>query len=234
MVRHPTARRTPREAAPPDDVFVERVLESSVWARQNARLLVISVTVLLVVVAGFLYYRNYRSRLRDIAETQLTQIRTTLLAGNPALAVSDLDNFLTRFGSTPTAVEARLLLARAHLENQEPLKAIDVVSAQARDLQAPLGVQSAMLLADAYEAAVQEDRAVEVLLRVGSDAPFDYQQRLALEAAARIRLEQGNAQAAVDLYDRILKDLPIDSPDRPVYQLRRAEAAAKVSATPTG
>ena len=229
MVRHPTARRTQRQAAPPDDVFVESVLESSVWAKQNVRLLTIATTVVLVLVAGFLYYRNYRSRLRDVAETQLTQIRTTLLAGNAALAISDLDSFLSRFGSTPTAVEARVLLARAHLENQEPQKAIDVISSQARDLQAPLGVQSAMLLADAYVSAVQEDRAVEVLLRVGTDAPFDYQRRLALETAARIRFEQGNAQAAVDLYDRILTDLPIESPERPVYQLRRAEAAAKLS-----
>jgi hypothetical protein len=233
MVRHPTARRTPREAAPPDDVFVESVLEGSVWAKQNARILTITVSTVLVIVLGFLYYRNYRSRLRDVAETQLTQIRTTLLAGNAALAINDLDTFLSRFGSTPTASEARVLLARAYLENQEPQKAIDVISSQARDLQASLGVQSAMLLADAYESAVQEDRAVEVLLRVGSGAPYDYQRRLALENAARVRLEQGNAQAAVDLYDRILKDLPIESPERSLYQLRRAEAAAKLSAGPS-
>lgn len=234
MVRHPTARRARREAPQADDVFVERVLEGSVWAKENARLLTIAITTVLVLVAGFLYYRSYLSKLRDVAETQLGQIRTTLLAGNAALAASDLETFLDRFGSTPTALEARLLLATADLENQEPQKAIDVISAQANDLQSPVGVQSAMILADAYEAAVQEDRAVEVLMRVASDAPYDYQRRIALDNAARIRLEQGNAQAAVDLYDRILKDLPADSPERPVYQLRRAEAAARISAGATG
>jgi predicted negative regulator of RcsB-dependent stress response len=233
MARHPTARRKPRESAPADDVFVERVFETSVWAKENARLLILTVTAVLVIAAGLLYYRNYRSRLRDIAETQLTQIRTTLMSGNTALAISDLENFMGRYGSTPTAAEAKVLLARAYLENKEPQKAIQTISGQASDLTDPIGVSSSMLLADAYEQAIQPDQAISTYLRVASNAPYDYQKRSALENAARIRAEQGDNRGAVELYDRILAALPADSPDRAVYELRRAEVAAKAGPAPS-
>jgi predicted negative regulator of RcsB-dependent stress response len=229
MARHPTARRTPRETAPPDDVFVERVIEGSVWARQNARLLIIAVTAVLVLAAGFLYYRNVRYRLREGAETQLSQIRTTLLSGNAALAVTDLERFMDRFGSTPTAEEARVLLGRAYLENKEPQKAIDLMTPASRDVSTVLGVQSAMLLADAYEQAIQPDQAIATYTRVGTGAPFDYQRRIALENAARIKFEQGDAAGAAALYTQILDALPIEAQERPVYELRRAEAAARAA-----
>jgi len=231
MARHPVARRVQRQTTEPDDVFVERVLETSVWARQNARLLIVAATAVVVLVSGFLYYRNYTVKLRDAAETQLSAIRQTVVSGNSALAIRDLEEYMTRFGSTDAGPEAIVLLGRAYLDNGEPQKAIDLLSDPARNLARPLGVATAVLLAAAYEAAVQEDRAVQVYLDIADRAPYEYQKHDALDNAARIRMETGDAAGAVQLYDRLLLLLDDTDPLRPVIQLRRGEAAARAQGT---
>jgi len=229
MTRHPTARRVnrpPRAGA--DDVFVERVLETTVWAKRNSRTLIVVGATLVVVILVMVYMRASGSAMRRNAETQLTQIRPTVLSGNAPLAIRDLETFLARYGDTPAAREARVLLGRAYLENQEAQKAVDLLLPHANDVADPLGVQTAMLLGAAYESLAQPAAAVDVYLRVGERAQFDYQKQLALDAAARVRLETGDAAGAVELYDRILTIIPDNGPDRPVYELRRAEAAARV------
>jgi predicted negative regulator of RcsB-dependent stress response len=230
MARHPTARRVPPPPPTADDVFIERVLETTAWAKSHTRLLVIGAATLAVLLAGFFYYRNYTTALRNRAETELTLIRPTVLSGNASLAVRDLEAFLARYGNTPTAREARLLLAQAYLESGQAQNAIQQVEPLASNVDDPLGVSAAFLLAGAQEAMAQPDRAVETYLRIADDADQTFQKQRALDAAARIRFEQGNAAAAVQLYDRLLGSIEQDNPDRPIYELRRAEAAARSQA----
>jgi tetratricopeptide (TPR) repeat protein len=215
--RHPTARRVQRENQPEEDAFVAKVLETSTWARENSRLITITTIVVAIIVVGFLYYRNQRVTLRDRAETELSQVRTSALSGNAALAVRDLETFLQRFGETAAAPEARLLLGKAYIETGEPAKTVVLLKDQAADPTSSMG----------FEAAAEPDQAVATYLQIGDRAPADYQKATALENAARVRLEQGNAAGAVEIYDRILSIVPDDSPDRPVIEMRKAEAAAR-------
>lgn len=234
MARHPGARKVKREQqAQPDDVFVERVLESSAWAKENSTRLIIGAIALAVVLGLFLYYRNYRSELRDRAETQLSMIRQTVLSGNAALGARDLETWMSSYGETDAAPEARLLLGRAYLEGGEPERAIDLLSGSVGNLSSPLGVPAANLLASAYEAAGQPDRAVEEYLRIASGAPNEYQQQDALESAGRVRLQSGDPVGAVELYDRLLAAMGDGNPQKAVIELRRAEAAARARGTPS-
>jgi tetratricopeptide (TPR) repeat protein len=89
---------------------------------------------------------------------------------------------------------------------------------------------AAFLLAAAYEALKQPDRAEETYLKIADDAQFAFEQREALERAAGLRLQKGNPAGAIELYDRILKSLPDDSPDRPIYEMRIAEIRVAGSA----
>ncbi len=228
---HPTARRIPRDVQrSSDDLFVERVLGSTAWAKENSRLLTIAMVAVAVLLLGFLYYRTYSSRLREAAESQLTSIRPTVASGNAALAVRDLEAFLARYGNTPAADEARLLLAQAHLEGGQAQSAIEPVRAMAQDVDEALGVSAAFLLGAAYEASAQPDQAINTYLSVADGARHDFQKVRGLDAAARVRFEQGDAVGAVQLYDRVLGLLPDDDPDRAIYTLRRAEAAARAPA----
>ncbi len=232
MARHPTAHRVPRDtAAEAEDNFVTRVLESSAWAKENVRTLTVAAILVGVLLASITYYRNYTIRLRDRAETELTAIRPTVLSGNAPLAVRDLEGFLGRYGSSPTAREARLMLAQAYLETGQAQSAVDQVRELAEQPGQPMGFSAGMLLGAAYEALAQPDEAAAAYLRIADGARFTFQKAGALDAAARVRFEQGNPTAAVQIYDRILSLLPEDDPDRPIYELRRAEAAARTTTT---
>lgn len=227
MARHSKARRGQHEAPTDEDAFIGTVMEATTWARENSRRLVVAAVVITIAVLSFLYYRNQSVRMRDRAETELSQARTSALSGNAALAIRDLEAFLARFGSTAAAAEARLLLGKAYIETGEATKAIELLRAQATEVGSPLGVSAAMLLGAAYESAGQPDQAVEVYVRVADRSGEEYQAMTALESAARVRFEQGDAAGAVALYDRILETLPEDSPDRAVIEMRKAEASAR-------
>jgi tetratricopeptide (TPR) repeat protein len=229
MTRHPVSRRVHRQETQPDDVFVERVLETSAWASTHARLLIIGAAVVAVLLVSVLWIRSSRAADRAASATELTTLRQTVQAGNPAVAIRDLQSFLDRFGGTPAGTEARLLLARAHLQAGQGQEAIDAVETQARDLTEPLGTPAAFLLGSAYESLTRWDDAEQTYLRIADAAPFDFQKIQALENAARIRIERGEPAGAVELYERLIGLLPVTSPERSVYEMRKAEAAALAS-----
>jgi predicted negative regulator of RcsB-dependent stress response len=229
MARHPTAHRVHREHVAPDDAFLEGALKTTAFVQQNRRLLITAVVSVVVLGLLLFVWRNNTRRLTEAAAVEILQVRQTAQSGNPALTIRDTEAFLDRFGSTPSAVEAKLLLGQAYLESNQAQPAIDAVRDLAGNLSTPSGISAAMLTAAAHEAAARFDEAEQILLRIADRAEFDYQKTTALDNAARIRLERGQPAAAADLYDRILQLLPTDSQDRPVFEMRRAEARAATS-----
>ena len=236
MVRHPTARRTRHQQPETEDAFVERVLETSLWARQNKRILVVGGIALVLIIAGLLWYRGNRAATRERAVAELAQVRQTLFSGNTALAVQDLQRYLNVYGGEAVADEARLLLGESHLRRDDPAAAIEVLARLARDLEHPLGAQAAFLTASAYEASDQPDQAEPIYLRIADGAPFEYQQLRALDAAARLRAAAANHAGAAELYDRAVNLLEEGDPQRSIFQMRLAEAraAAGPAATTAG
>jgi predicted negative regulator of RcsB-dependent stress response len=229
MARHPVSRRVHRQPTAPDDVFVDRVLETTVWARTHARTLIIGAVLLVVALVAFVWIRASAAADSAAAATELTTLRQTVQGGNPAVAIRDLQSFLERFDDTPAAPEARLMLARAHLEAGQGQQAIDAIQADARALDEPLGTPAAFLLGSAYESLNRYDEAEQTYLRIADGARFDHEKILGLENAARVRVERGNPAGAAELYDRLMAILPETSPDRTVYEMRKAEALALAS-----
>lgn len=226
MTRHPTARRVHREDTAPDDVFIAGVLETSAWAKQHSRKLIIGGTIAALVIIGAVLFLMSRANQRNQAIAQLTQVRAVAMSGNAQLAVRELEQYMSRFGGTPAADEARLLLGRAYLENGQVPQARETVDELARNLRRPLGVNAALLLAAAHEGAQEPHRAEEVYLRIAEAAPYLYQKQEGLDNAARIRLQRGEAAGAVELYQRLLDLTPASNTERPVYELRLGEALA--------
>jgi tetratricopeptide (TPR) repeat protein len=226
MTRHPTARRVHRQPSEPDDAFVAGVLETSAWAKQHQRTLIIGGVALAVIVTALVLWLNHRSSLRDRAVVELAQARAATMAGNPELAIRDLEQYLARYGGTPAGQEARLMLGRVYLENGRPRDAIDAVSRPARDVRDDMGANAAFLLAAAHEAAQEPHRAEEVYLRLGDRGRFLFQRQEALDNAARIRLQRGDAAGAVQLYERLVDITPEASQDRQIFELRLGEARA--------
>ncbi|HUF49198.1 MAG TPA: tetratricopeptide repeat protein [Longimicrobiales bacterium] len=236
MTRHPTARRVHRPAAEPDDAFVAGVLETTVWAREHSRKIVIGGTIAAVVmIAAVLFVMNRRQTAQE-SVAQLTQVRAVAMSGNTELAIRDLQQFIDRYGSTPAAGEARLLLSAAYLEAGQQQNAINTVSRLVGNLDRNAGVNAAMLTAAAHEAAGEGRRAEEVLLRVAEDARFLYQRQDALDNVGRLRLQRNDAAGAVQIYERLVGMTSEGAAERQVYELRLGEATALAAAgaTPAG
>ncbi len=226
--KHPGAGRVYRQRHD-EDVFVESVLEGSVWARQHGRILLIGGIVLFVLLAAGIYYRNYRAQLHDKAAAQLNQVRQTVLSGNKQLAVTDLKKYVASFGDTPAGVEARTMLAQMHLSMNQPQEAVSAIEPIAGDVED--SPAATFLLAGAYEALKQPDKAEQQYLKIAEDARFGFEKREALERAAGLRVAKGNTAGAIELYNRALESLPADSPDRNVYEMRIAEIRGGVATT---
>jgi tetratricopeptide (TPR) repeat protein len=181
--------------------------------------------VLAVLVGGGLYYLNYRSNVSRQASVELERIQQTLATGDLAGGKAQLGGYLERFAGTRQADEARLLLGQVHLAGDEPELAVQAIG-DGVSLRSPLGVQSRMLLANAYEDLARYDDAVAEYLDVAGAAQYDFQRREALAEAARVRSLAGDHAGAAELYQQILDGLDEEATvdERGLYELRLAEA----------
>lgn len=227
MTRHPTARRVHRQDAAPDDTFVAGVLETSAWARKHQRSLIIGGVLLAVMVTALVLWVNNRSSQRDRAAVELSQVRAIGMSGNTALAIRELEDFIARYGSTPSAAEARLILGRNYMDAGQPQQTISTLQSLGRNVDTDMGVNAAMLLAAAHEAVGDVAQAEQAYARIGSGGRFLFQRQEALDNVARIRLQQGNVAGAIEAYQRIVDMTPIESPDRQVFEMRLGEVQAR-------
>jgi predicted negative regulator of RcsB-dependent stress response len=232
MPKHPTSSRVPKPEPEPDDKFILFVERVAIWARENTRLIIVAAILAVVVVAGGIYYVESQRRVEAEAATRLTEIQQTVMTGNVPLAIRDLQTYLNSFGGTRAGREARLILADLLIAQERPAEAIDALGNLHRDLDEPVGLAAAQLLAAAYEALEQYDDAIDTYRRVASNARFEFQRREALSAAARVALETGQANLAADLYDRLVGTFDESDPARSYYEMWRAEARIRGAAGP--
>lgn len=228
MARHPTSSRVHRDSSKgSDDAFVSGVERTTAWARKHQRSLIIGAVAVIVGAAVVLYYVNYQRTIENQAAARLTELQGTIASGNVQLALRDLQAFVNRFGSTEAGAQARLVLAELLLEQDQAPQVADALGALPDNLDDPLGIPAARLQAAAFEATGESDRAVDLYLRIADAARFEYEAREALTDAARVRLQNGNAEAAADLYERIVDTFEADEQGRGYYEMWLAEARAQ-------
>ena len=226
MSRYQAPRKPRGVAGSDDDKFVHGVLESSAWARENARTLVIAGVVVVALVVGFFVYRGYSNAREVGAANALNDLRTVAAAGNVQLALRDGEALVARYGGTEAADEARLLLGEMYLQMNQPQQAADVLGPLGRDIDEPLGFNAAMLIGAAQEAAGQADQALQTYMRVGRGARFLFQQITGYEEAARVQTAAGDAAGAIATFERILTLMDENAAERGFYEMRIAELQA--------
>jgi predicted negative regulator of RcsB-dependent stress response len=222
--RHPGQRRLAHEHEEhEDDVFIAKVLEISHWGRRNQQLLTALGVAIVLGVAAWIYYGNYRQSMIQQAANELESIHQSVALGDSEGAKSQLGVYLERFGGTPYAGEARMLLGELYLASGESQQALAVLEPLAASPREPLELQAASLLGAAYEQEGRWDDAIATYMRIADRSDLDFQVRDALASAARIRTQQGDTAAAVTLYRRILAGLDENAPERGTYEMRLAE-----------
>jgi predicted negative regulator of RcsB-dependent stress response len=227
MPKKPTSPRVPKLEHEPDDKFILAVERVTFWARENSRALVIGGVVLAVLVLAGVYYLDSQRRVEAEAATRLGEVHQTVMTGNVPLAIRDLQTYLGTFGGTRAAREARLILADLLLSQDRPQDAIQALGRLHRDLDDPVGLAAAQILAAAYEQLGDHDSAIETYRRVARDARFTFQRREALADAARVALDTNQNSLAAELYDRLLQTFEPGEPGRSYYEMWKAEADAR-------
>jgi predicted negative regulator of RcsB-dependent stress response len=227
--RHPSSRRKPEEPTKKEaeDIFVEKILETTKWAKANGQTLVLAGIVAVVVIAGSFYYFNYRTTLRDQAIAQLESVQGAVGAGAREEAEAQLYQYLDRFDGTVYALEARLILGQILLENDDPEGAMEVLAPAVREMEdQPIGLQAGFLMAAAYEEVGRAEEAERMFLRIADASEMTFQVREALSGAARIRTTAGDRSGAAELYSDVLATMEPTDPTRTYWEMRLAEVSA--------
>ena len=179
--------------------------------------------VLAIVVYGLYSYGQSRGRMQQQAGQQLEAVHQSISISDTEGAKDDLIVFLQNFSGTVYEGEARLLLGQLYLESgdsQQALAVLDPLGSRPSD---PIEFQAAALLGAAYEQEERWSDAEDVYLAIADRSDLDFQIRNALTAAARNRGGQGDADGAIELYERVLADLDVNAVERGVYLMRIEE-----------
>ncbi|MDE3002146.1 MAG: tetratricopeptide repeat protein [Gemmatimonadota bacterium] len=216
-------RRTSQSSHDADDSFVVGVLEVTNWARANQQLMTVGGVLLAILIAGGFYYMNFRSQMNERAAESLETIYQSISINDTEGAKIDLATFLDQFGSTAYEGEARLVLGELYLESGDPQQALAVLEPIGQRPGSPVALQSATLLAQAYEQEGRWEEAEDTYLSIADRSDLDFQVRDALVAAARIRSAQGDGEGAIELYEEVLGDLDENAPNRGQFEMRIEE-----------
>ena len=228
-MRRPSPTRPSTSPTTDEDAFTARILELVIWARQRTQTLIVAGVVFVVLVVGTFYWSSQRSAQLDAAAGELEELQQTVGFEDPATFEASVQGYLDRFGGTPFAIEARLLLARVHLlsEGGDPNAAVEVMEAVAPDFGSPLALDATFMLAGALEQAGRWNEAIQIYEELLLRVEFSFQRVEAGEGQARSLLASGDSAGAVQALQSILDVLEPDDPDRPRYQMRLAELTAQ-------
>lgn len=222
----------PRAPSPPassgDDALTVAIHRLVGWAQTRTQSLVVSVAVAVVFIMGTLYWFQSRSEQLDTAAGELEQIQQSIAFDDLATVETSIQGFLGRHGGTQYEVEARLLLARAHLlAASNPTAAVDILEPVAPDLGSPLQVDATFVLAAAFEQAGRWQEASDIYREIIAGVDFDYQQVDAMEGLARALLASGDTVSAVQTYRDALDLIEAGDPDQGRFEMRVAELTAQ-------
>ncbi len=226
--RHPSSRRKQEEKKEAEDVFVEKILETSKWAQAHSQILIVAAVAVVIVVFGAIYYGKWHGTQTQRAVAQLEQLQQSASFGDRGSTKTSLNQYIETFGGTPYALEARLLLGQMLLEDGDPQGAIDALAPAVREMDShPLGIQAGFLMASAYEQANQLEDAERLFLRLASTAELEFQIREATAGAARVRADEGDYAGAAELYEEVLAGMEPSDPDRNYWEMKLAEFQAR-------
>jgi predicted negative regulator of RcsB-dependent stress response len=232
MVAQSIASRPKRpQQTEPDDIVLARALQFTEWARKNIVIVTGAAVVLLLLIAGLIWWRMERAQRLENAAIEFLQVEQAVLSGEQSIATQELQLFVQEHSGTPYADEARVLLAQVHLRSDRTAEAIDVLNPVVeRMTDSPVGVQAALLLASAQQAADDPDAAIATYLRIADESDLVFRQQEALVGAALLRQQANDWAGAAELYRRLVETTEEGTPERSVFEMRLAEAEAQAQA----
>ena len=184
-----------------DDSGRESLVE---WATANSRKISIAGIALVAVAAVVFLWRASAEKKELRASEALANATAVVQSGNVALAQSDLQALLRRYGGTSAAIQARMLLARVHFgagKVDEGLRELNAISSPGIYTASVHGLRAAGLEQSGKpaEAAAEYEKAAAASTTDIGKASYQ-------SDAARAYVAAGNVEAAKRIWEALTSD----------------------------
>ena len=120
------------------------------WLDANRRLLTIAAAVIVVGGGGWWVYNQSRITKETNASKALFLAKQSVNAQNPALAQSDLQKLVARYGGTSSGAEGAMLLAQIDFDQAKYQEGVAVLEGATKAAPQPLESAIHGLLGDGY------------------------------------------------------------------------------------
>lgn len=177
------------------------------WIQANTRAVSIGAAVVVIGALGIWFYGRSGEIKRANAERGLNQAKQSMAAGNPALALNDLQRVAARYKGTPAGAQAAMLLAQMQFdqgkfaEGLQALEPYQTSSAAGPSLASIWSLTGDGLLASgqAAEAGAAYRKAADATKFPGERSVYQAKEARSLMAAGK------NAEAKA-LWERLATD----------------------------
>lgn len=198
------------------------------WFQVNSKLLGGVAVLIAVVGAGYWFYLRSQQIKTVNAERALNQAEQSLQSGNTALASSDLQRVISRYGATPAGAQAAMLLAQTDYnakKYQDGIKALESVASKAGLSEA--AVRS--LIGDGYSEMGKSSDAAKAYEQAAQATEFPNERTYYRAKAARAYTDAGDVAQAKKLWTELA------SSDKPSAVSAEARVRlAQLDARPAG
>jgi TolA-binding protein len=183
------------------------VAQVTAWFNRHRRLVTTLAGILVVAALGVWFFVAAQRRKENFAARALQDAQAALVAGNTALATSDLSRLVTTYGGTPAANEGAILLGQLRLSSGRADSAVLELQrfTQSRPPSRYAGA-AYHLLGAALEETGKMSEAAQAYEEAARAWPYDYLQAQSLLDAGRAYRAAGDSARAVKAYERILHD----------------------------
>lgn len=198
------------------------------WYWKNRRLVGIAAALIAVAGAGFWFYVRSAQIKRMNAERGLGQAKQSLSAGNVPLAMTDLQRVATRYKSTPSGVQAAMILAQLNYDQGKFAEGVQVLEGVVSDARFSRASVLA-LIADGQVAQAKPDEAAATYRRAAEAAGAPGERALYLAKAGRVLMMAGKNAEAKAIWEQLAND-----PDAASVHNEAAVRLGELGAQPAG
>ena len=197
------------------------------WIVQRARPLSIGAGVIVVAVAGYLFWQQSTRIKNERADAALASAQSAYYAGNTALAKSDLEKVVVRYPGTMGGTQAGMLLAVISYGEGKYDDGIKRLVGLQGGSPSHLAGPIEDLIASGHTDAKRFAEAASHYLKAGDLAEFAADKQIYQAEAARVYGLAGNAAEARKLWVALAADR--ESPVLNEAKVRLGELDAKVA-----
>lgn len=195
--------RTGAAARPDMDDHAQNLL---VWAEMHSRLLTVIAVAIVVIAGGFWFYtKSHEARARNAA-TALQQAQLAVASGNLALAQSNLESIVDRYGATRSGKQARLILAEVRYDRGQFADGVSVLQPLTNEDDEGLRASAYNLVGAGYEQQKKLDDAAKAYRQAADVTPYQIDRDQYLASAARALTAGGKLDEAKKLWSQLASD----------------------------